>query len=225
VTTRILLVEDHLPLRLSLFASLRKAGYEVTAVPSAEEADQVLAAVGPQLVVLDWMLPARAGIELLAEWRTRGLEVPVILLTARDSLDDRVRGLRTGAQDYLVKPFATEELLARIEVQLRDRGIGRRILQLTDRVVDLGRQQVRRGEEAPESLTTKEADLLAWLAERPGRAVSRDDLLRELWGYRSSAVTRTVDNTVLRLRAKIEADPARPRHVVTVHGLGYRFEP
>jgi DNA-binding response OmpR family regulator len=224
VTARILLVEDHLPLRLSLAASLRKAGFEVTAVASAEEADQVVTIEAPQLVVLDWMLPARAGIDLLADWRARGLEVPVILLTARDALNDRVRGLRTGAQDYLVKPFATEELLARIEVQLRDRGVGRRVLQLSDRVVDLGRHEVRRGVEVLDSLTTLEAELLGWLAERAGRAVSRDDLLREVWGYRSSAVTRTVDNTVLRLRAKIEADPARPRHVVTVHGHGYRFE-
>jgi DNA-binding response OmpR family regulator len=224
VTTRILLVEDHLPLRLSLAASLRKAGYDVTAVASAEEADQVLAAEPPQLVVLDWMLPGQPGIDLLEAWRGRGLELPVILLTARDALDDRVRGLRTGAQDYVVKPFATEELLARIEVQLRDRGVGRKVLQLSDRLVDLGRHEVRRGDTVLESLTTKEAELLAWLAERPSRAVSREDLLREVWGYRSSAVTRTVDNTVLRLRAKIEVDPARPRHVVTVHGHGYRFE-
>lgn len=224
MTARILLVEDHLPLRLSLAASLRKAGYEVTAVASAEEADQVVGGEAPQLVVLDWMLPARSGVELLADWRARDLGVPVILLTARDALHDRVRGLRTGAQDYIVKPFATEELLARIEVQLRDRGVGRRVLELADRTVDLARQEVRRGDQVLESLTTKEAELLAWLAERVGRAVSRDDLLREVWGHRASGPTRTVDNTVLRLRAKIEVDPARPRHVVTVHGLGYRFE-
>lgn len=225
MTAAILLVEDHLPLRLSLCASLRRAGYEVTAVASAEEAEQLVSVEAPQLVVLDWMLPLRSGVDLLAHWRARGIEVPGILLTARDTVNDRVRGLRTGAQDYLVKPFATEELLARIEVQLRERGVGRRVLHLTERIVDLGRQEVVRGGEIVDTLTTREAELLAWLVARPGRAVGRDELLREVWGYRSSAVTRTVDNTVLRLRAKIELDPARPRHVLTVHGTGYRFEP
>ncbi|MEZ4238625.1 MAG: response regulator transcription factor [Myxococcota bacterium] len=225
MSVRILLVEDHLPLRLSLAASLRQAGYEVTAVCTGEEADQVLAAEAPGLVVLDWMLPTRSGPEVLAAWRARGLQVPVILLTARDAVGDRVRGLRSGAQDYVVKPFATEELLARIEVQLRDRGIGRQLLTLADRVVDLARHEVRRGDALLGSLTTKEAQLLQWLADRPGRVVGRDDLLREVWGYRAAGVTRTVDNTVLRLRGKIEVDPARPRHVVTVHGAGYRFEP
>lgn len=225
MTAHVLLVEDHLPLRLSLSASLRKAGYQVTAVSSAEEADQLLAVEKPQLVVLDWMLPLRSGIDQLAEWRGRGIDVPVVLLTARDAVNDRVRGLRTGAQDYLVKPFATEELLARVEVQLRERGVGRRVLNLTDRIVDLGRQEVLRDGEVLDTLTTLEAELLGWLVARAGRAVTREQLLREVWDYRAAAVTRTVDNTVLRLRAKIEVDPARPRHVVTVHGTGYRYEP
>ena len=221
----ILLVEDHLPLRLSLSASLRKAGYRVTAAPTAEDADALLAADAPDLVVLDWMLPVRSGLDLLATWRERSIAVPVIVLTARDAVGDRVRGLRTGANDYLVKPFATEELLARIEVQLRSSGGGDRSLRLGACIVHLGRREVRRGEAVVETLTTREAELLGWLAARPGKAVSRDDLLREVWGYRGATASRTVDNTVLRLRAKIEADPARPRHVLTVHGTGYRFEP
>lgn len=225
MSARILLVEDHLPLRLSLSASLRKQGFQVTAVSTAEEADPVLEVEEVHLVVLDWMLPRRQGIDLLADWRRRGLEVPVIMLTARDAVHDRVEGLKTGAQDYLVKPFATEELVARIRVQLRDRGVGTRLLQLQDRVVDLAVQEVRRGDQVLDTLTTREAELLAWLAARPGKAVSRDELLREVWGHRGAAVTRTVDNTVLRLRAKLEASPSLPRHVLTVHGTGYRFEP
>lgn len=226
MTARVMLVEDHLPLRLSLAASLRAAGWEVEAVASAEEADQLLALKPPDVVVLDWNLPGRPGIELLRDWRQRGVRVPVVLLTARDAVGDRVRGLEGGAQDYVVKPFATEELLARVRVQLRDRVDAERLVRLDGCVVDLGRHRVEvEGVAEPIPLTTKEAELLAHLVERPRRTVEREDLLRAVWGYAPGVQSRTIDNTVLRLRAKIERDPARPRHVVTVHGVGYRFEP
>lgn len=221
---RILLVEDTFALRLALSASLRGAGYEVIAVGSAEEAADELGRQLPALVVLDWMLPGEQGVDLLKRWRAAGVRVPIILLTARDAVADRVDGLLAGASDYVVKPFATEELLARVAVQLRDRaapGSGR--LQLLDREVDFAREVVLKdGEEI--TLTTQEARCLAYLAERAGRSVEREDLLRNVWGYRSGAPTRSVDNTILRLRAKIEPDPARPRHVITVQGVGYRFE-
>lgn len=221
---RVLLVEDTFALRLAVAASLRNAGYDVVPVGSAEEAAEEVSRALPALVVLDWMLPGEQGIDLLKRWRAAGLRFPVILLTARDAVGDRVNGLVTGANDYVVKPFATEELLARVAVQLRDRVTTAGRLQLSDRVVDLAREVVIQGaEEVP--LTTQEARCLAYLAERAGRGVDRDDLLRDVWGYRSAVQTRSVDNTILRLRAKIEPDPARPRHVITVQGRGYRFEP
>ena len=220
MSARVLLVEDHLPLRLAVSASLRQAGWAVTAVSSGEEARQVLDAEPPDIVVLDWNLPGCSGLDLLMGWRAAGVAVPVILLTARDALDDRVRGLESGAQDYLVKPFATAELIARIRVQLRDRGP--KVLHLDGCRVDLARQLVLR-EDGDLPLTTKEAELLAYLSARPGKAVPRDALLSAVWGYSSGVVTRTIDNTVLRLRAKIEPDPGTPRHVITVHGVGYRF--
>lgn len=221
---RILLVEDTFALRVALTASLRGAGYDVAAVGSAEEARDEVARVLPAVVVLDWMLPGEQGIDLLRSWRKAGLRFPVVLLTARDAVRDRVDGLGAGANDYVVKPFATEELLARIEVQLRDRPAASGRLQLSDREVDLARERVHhRGAEIP--LTTQEARTLAYLAERAGRSVEREDLLRDIWGYRGAVQTRSVDNTILRLRAKIEPDPARPRHVLTVQGVGYRFEP
>ena len=221
---RVLLVEDTFALRLAVAASLRNAGYDVVPVGSAEEAAEEVSRALPALVVLDWMLPGEQGIDLLKRWRAAGLRFPVILLTARDAVGDRVNGLVTGANDYVVKPFATEELLARVAVQLRDRVSPAGRLQLSDRVVDLAREVVIQGaEEVP--LTTQEARCLAYLAERAGRGVDRDDLLRDVWGYRSAVQTRSVDNTILRLRAKIEPDPARPRHVITVQGRGYRFEP
>lgn len=220
---RVLLVEDTFALRLAVAAALRNAGHDVTAVGSAEEARVEVERLAPALVILDWMLPGEQGIDLLRAWRAANLRFPVILLTARDAVPDRVAGLVSGANDYLVKPFATEELLARVTVQLRDRATGGRIV-LFDREVDLARERVLRdGEEI--ALTTQEARCLAYLAERAGRSVDREDLLRDVWGYRGGVVTRSVDNTVLRLRAKIEADPARPRHVLTVQGTGYRFEP
>lgn len=221
---RILLVEDTFALRLALATSLRNAEYDVVAVGSAEEAREEAERTPPALVVLDWMLPGEQGIDLLRSWRDAGQRFPVILLTARDAVADRVQGLHGGANDYVVKPFATEELLARVAVQLRDRVASGGTLRLSDREVDLGREIVRcHGEETP--LTTQEARCLAYLAERPGRPVDRDDLLRDVWGYRAAVQTRSVDNTILRLRAKIEPDPARPRHVITVQGVGYRFEP
>lgn len=221
---RILLVEDTFALRLAVAASLRASGYDVAAVGSAEEARDEAERSPPALVLLDWMLPGEQGIDLLRGWRAAGRRFPVILLTARDAVPDRVAGLGAGANDYVVKPFATEELLARVAVQLRDRVVAAGRLVLSDREVDLAREVVlHAGQEV--SLTTQEARCLAYLAERAGRNVDRDDLLRDVWGYRGGVVTRSVDNTVLRLRAKIEPDPARPRHVITVQGKGYRFEP
>lgn len=221
---RILLVEDTFALRIAVAAALRNAGYDVTAVGSAEEARDEAERAPPAVVVLDWMLPGEQGIDLLKAWRAAGQRFPVVLLTARDAVPDRVAGLGAGANDYVVKPFATEELLARVAVQLRDRATPSGRLRLSDREVDLAREVVIRGaEEVP--LTTQEARCLGYLAERAGRNVDREDLLRDVWGYRGGVVTRSVDNTILRLRAKIEPDPARPRHVITVQGTGYRFEP
>ena len=228
MSARLLVVEDHFPLRLSLKAALVAAGFEVEAVGSAEEAEQAAAASAPDVVVLDWNLPGQSGLELLAAWRKRGVVWPVVMLTARDAIADRVDGLETGANDYLVKPFANEELVARIHVQLRmlraapPREEG--LLDLSGIRVDLNRRSVDREGESLH-LTTKETELLTYLSERPGQVVERDELLREVWGYRSAVQTRSADNTVLRLRAKIERDPSRPRHLHTVHGVGYRFEP
>ncbi len=221
---RILLVEDTFALRLAVAASLRAAGYDVAAVGSAEEARDEAERAPPALVVLDWMLPGEQGIDLLKAWRATDHRFPVILLTARDAVPDRVAGLGAGANDYVVKPFATEELLARVAVQLRDRVASSGRLRLSDREVDLARELVFKGGEEI-ALTTQEARCLAYLAERAGRNVDREDLLRDVWGYRGGVVTRSVDNTILRLRAKIEPDAARPRHVITVQGTGYRFEP
>ena len=148
----------------------------------------------------------------------------MILLSARDTVEHRIEGLEAGANDYMIKPFAVEELIARVGVQLRGRRQNGALLELSGRRVDLGRETVICGDEETR-LTTLEAKALAYLAAHPGETVGRDALLRDVWGFRNLVRTRAVDNTISRLRAKIEPDPMRPRHIITVHGDGYRFEP
>ena len=147
----------------------------------------------------------------------------VILLTARDSISDRVKGLEGGADDYLVKPFATEELVARLRVQLRRSTPAAGESWLGDRRLDLDRELVS-GPDGEVRLTTREAELLRYLLARVGQTVPREQLQTDVWGYADSVLTRAVDNTVRRLRPKIEDDPAQPRHLLTVHGSGYRLE-
>jgi DNA-binding response OmpR family regulator len=222
----ILLVEDDLALRLAVGASLRAEGHEVVPLASAEEAAALVAGGAvPELVVLDWMLPGTSGIELLAAWRRQGLTFPVLLLTARDAVRDRIVGLDAGADDYVVKPFAMEELLARVRAQRRRAGTSDGSLRLSGCTVDLARGRVACADGREELLTTKELELLRYLAARPGVAVDREVLHREVWGHRAGLISRSADHTVVRLRAKVEEDPASPRHLLTVHGLGYRFEP
>jgi DNA-binding response OmpR family regulator len=179
----------------------------------------------PDLAVLDLGLPGMDGLDVLAEWRRRGRELPVIVLTARATLDDKVLGLGQGADDYLTKPFRIKELTARIRAALRRAGLGRgpRRVPLGEVEVDLDARKVSRAG-AEMALTAKEFDLLAFLIERPGRVFSRERLLEAVWGMDYDGTDRTVDNFVRSLRVKVEADPAEPRHVVTVRGAGYRFE-
>ena len=219
---KVLLVEDTFALRLSVAANLRGAGFEVVAVGSAEEADQVRDD-STDAVVLDWMLPGRSGLDLLRQWRSEGIRTPVILLTARDAISDRVEGLDGGADDYLVKPFATEELVARLRVQLRRSPPAGGETWLGSRRLDLDRELVS-GPDGEVRLTTREAELLRYLLARVGQTVPREQLQADVWGYAESVLTRAVDNTVRRLRPKIEDDPAQPRHLLTVHGSGYRLE-
>jgi two-component system KDP operon response regulator KdpE len=227
---RVLFCEDDFALRLSLTTSLRAAGHDVTACASAEEANAAARQLEPELVVLDWNLPGMDGATLLKRWRAEGKHFPVLMVSARNKTSEKLEALlQAGADDYLTKPFATEELLARIEVQLRRRHAKAQTppppLRLGERVVDLSRRTVQSGEETI-TLTTQEAQLLAYLVVRPSRLIPRTELLREVWGYRNPNVrTRAVDNAIYRLRAKLEVDPAEPKHLLVEHGMGYRFEP
>ncbi len=224
--SRILIIEDELPMRTALGDCLSAEGYRVlTAADGPTGLDRALAEK-PDLILLDVMLPRLEGYALCAELRRVGHAVPILLLTAKGQVDDRVTGLDAGADDYLVKPFSTDELLARVRALLRRvRRTERSTATLTlgDVTVDLARQTARRGRQLLH-LTAKEFAMLRLLADAPGEPVTRERFLDAVWGYAAFPTTRTVDNHIATLRAKLEPDPDHPRWIITVHGIGYRLD-
>ena len=224
---RLLLVEDEPSLVMTLTDRLRAEGYEVEAVRDGDTALARALSGGFDLAVLDVMLPGRDGLEVCRELRARGADLPILMLTARTQLVDRVVGLKLGADDYLTKPFDALELLARIEALLRRsrRGVAAEAtLAFGDVRVDFRRGDASRdGEAVP--LAPRELELLEFFAAHPGEVLSRQRLLDEVWGYDAAVQSRTVDVHVAALRQKLEEDPARPRFLRTVHGRGYRFVP
>ena len=207
----LLLVEDEPSLRLGLRLALEGAGHRVLEAATAQEAWPLLREA--ELVVLDWMLPDEPGVRLLDRMRQGPYEsLPVLMLTARAGVRDRVEGLSRGADDYLVKPFAVEELLARLEALLRRAG-KRKVLRRGPLLLDLERMEAR----------LEGNPLSAYLAERPGRVCTREELLEAVWGPDYLGTPRTVDQHVLQLREKLGEDPKAPRFLETVRGVGYRF--
>jgi DNA-binding response OmpR family regulator len=227
---RVLIVEDNADLAFGLRTTLEIEGYGVEV---AEDGPRGLARARewrPDLVILDLMLPGMDGYHVLRELRGGGSAVPVLILTARGEEYDKLLGFRGGADDYVTKPFSLLELLARVEALLRRAGsVGGekagadRTVRFGDVAVDPDARTVTRGGEFV-SLTPKEFDLLLALYGRGGGVVSRHDLLREVWGYLAAVPTRTVDIHVAELRRKLEADPATPRHILTVWKKGYRLQ-
>lgn len=221
--SKILFVEDDDTIAMAVVNALRFTGMEVHHFTNAEDAIQQNAEW--DLAILDVMLPGMDGIDLLHLLKQRDPNMPVILLTAKSSTDDVVRGLDHGADDYITKPPRLLELLARVRVQLRtfetDDTNGQ--FNFDTFQVDLRRQIIIKDEEEIH-LTTHENAVLQYLIERSGSEVSRQELLEQVWGYSPTMQTRTVDNQILKLRKKIEESPSRPRYILTVHGIGYRFE-
>jgi two-component system alkaline phosphatase synthesis response regulator PhoP len=227
---RVLVVEDNQDLALGLRMNLEVQGY---AVQTVHEGTAVLAAARafrPDLIVLDLMLPGIDGFQVLSELRLAGVDAAVLILSARGEEVDKVRGLRLGADDYMVKPFGLMELLARVEALLRRGGPsppGQRTEppgeSFGDVVVEVESRRVMVGG-TPVNVTPKAFDLLVALLQRNGRVASRLDLLREVWGHRSAVESRTVDTHIAELRRKIEADPAHPRHILTAWKAGYRLQ-
>ncbi|MBI3637728.1 MAG: response regulator transcription factor [Candidatus Rokubacteria bacterium] len=222
----ILIADDEPEIVRGLEDNLRFEGYRTAAAADGEEALRLALEQAPDLVLLDVMMPKMSGWDVCRELRRRGREVPVIMLTARGEEADRVRGLELGADDYVTKPFALRELLARVRAVLRrpaPRPAAEALAFGDVRVHVRGRQVVKAGREI--RLTRKEFDLLVYLLEHRGEIVTRERLLDDVWGYERFPTTRTVDTHVLRLRRKFEADPDRPAFILTAHGQGYRFAP
>jgi len=222
---RILLVEDADSLRAALSEWLQGEGYGVETASDGEEGFAKASTGFFDLVVLDVMLPGKEGLAVCRDLRSEGHDVPIVILTARSRTEDKIFGLKAGADDYVTKPFETAELLARIESLLRRHRVtppGATAYTFGDIVVDRRGTEVRRGAETVD-LSTKEFQLLEYFIEHRGETLSREWLLREVWGYRSTPSTRTVDVHVAWLRRKLENDPRNPVWIVTVHGFGYRF--
>ncbi len=222
-TAHLLVVEDDQSLRDGLRVVLEQAGYQVSTAVRGEDALKLIRASPPDLVVLDLMLPGLDGRYVLERSRAEGFTAPVIILSARDSLEDKLRGLDTGADDYVTKPFEIEELLARIMVRLRSAAPLRRFA-FGEFVVDLDAGELHRNGKLLH-LTPKEFDLLAFFLQNPNHALSRSRILEQVWGQDYRGTGRTVDNFVRGLRTKIEQDPERPRFLRTVRARGYRFNP
>lgn len=232
---RILVIEDDASLAELIGLTLRTVGYDVTTAGSARAGLSELNGRGTDLLILDLTLPDRDGLGLLPEIRSK--RIPVIILSARDTVRDKVQGLESGADDYLTKPFSMRELLARVKALLRRVDLDRKgmaedttarkpaakRLDFDDLTIDLGRGEARLKGEALH-LKPKEYDLLVFLARNRGIVLSRDLILERVWGWDFGGGTRTVDVHVRWLREKIEAKPAEPERIVTVRGVGYRFE-
>ena len=222
---RILLVEDEPGLVLTLGDRLTKDGYAVESSGDGESGLERASGEPFDLILLDVMLPRLGGFEVLRELRRRGREVPVIMLTARGQTIDKVVGLKLGADDYVTKPFEMVELLARIEAKLRRAPAAAPPTdgyQFGDVRVDFRRAEVTR-QEQPVELSAREFQLLKYFIEHRGATLTREELLNEVWGYNAMPSTRTVDVHVAWLRQKIEESPRQPKHILTVHGLGYKF--
>jgi DNA-binding response OmpR family regulator len=217
---RILVVEDDRPIAEAIVETLRDERYAVDLAATGEEASEMVAVNDYDLVVLDWSIPPPTGIELLREWRSQGLELPVLMLTGHTDVEDRVGGLDTGADDYLTKPFRFAELLARVRSLLRRRA--RPLdppLAVADVVVDRARLEVEVAGE-PVELTPKEFALLEYLIRRRGEVVSRTDLAEHVWDGSFDSLSNVIDVTVFRLRQKLDA--GRDRKLIhTVKGAGY----
>jgi two-component system response regulator RegX3 len=225
-SARILLVEDESSLAESIRYNLEREGYTVTTAPDGEAGLERFRADRPRLVILDLMLPKLSGFDVCRAIR-RESDVPIIMLTAKDTEADKVAGLELGADDYVTKPFSMRELVSRVRANLRRAGIGREarsedVLSVGPVEMDVARHEVRiRG--APANLPPKEFELLETFLRRRGRLLTREFLMEAVWGPDYFGDTKTLDVHVKRLRQKIEANPHDPEHLVTVRGLGYKF--
>ena len=224
---RILVAEDESDMAMGLRDNLQFEGYEVVVAEDGEAALIAATTKNPDLILLDIMMPKMDGLEVCRRVREAGYTIPILMLTAKGQEIDIVRGLEVGADDYITKPFSIRELLARVKATLRRTGAGKglsRVLRIGETTVDLVKGKVERGQEAF-SLGHFELEILKMLVENAETPVERSKLLDVIWGLEGFPTTRTVDNHIVSLRRKVEPEPKHPRHIVTVHSIGYKFVP
>jgi DNA-binding response OmpR family regulator len=223
---RILIIEDEVDLAEGLKDNFEFDGYEVSIAHDGEEGLQKVLDEAPEIILLDLMLPKKSGLDVCRELRAQGIDTPIIMLTARGQEIDKVLGLELGADDYITKPFSIRELLARVKAVLRrypDK------IKKIDNVQQIGKLTVDfdhyvaylDGKEI--DLTHKEFELLRYFMEHQDETITREHLMNKIWGYENYPTSRTVDNYIVKLRKKLEDDPTHPSHILTVHGLGYKF--
>jgi DNA-binding response OmpR family regulator len=225
----ILVIEDEPSVAIALRDSLESEGYQVQTAKDGSEGLR-LASVnavddGPELIILDLMLPKISGLEVCQRLRSAGVETPVIMLTARGAASDAAFGLKLGADDYIPKPFDVGELLARVEAVLRRAKRpenGPEVISIGDVELDMRRLRATR-QGTPLDLSPREFEILQFLIAHVGETVTREQLLHHIWGEHASLYTRTIDAHITRLRHKLEADPANPQHIITIHRVGYRL--
>jgi DNA-binding response OmpR family regulator len=223
--SRIIVIEDDLAILRGLRDNLEYESYEVYTATDGEQGYRLIQKHHPHLIVLDLMMPRMSGYELCRKVRSEGIATPILMLTARSEEADRVQGFDIGADDYVTKPFSVPELLARIRAILRRVQPSTALpdhLRFDDVFVDFKRfEAVKAGQVL--KLSRKEFGVLRLLAARVGQVVTRNELLDEVWGHDSFPTTRTVDNHIASLRSKLEDDSSKPRHLITVHGVGYKL--
>ena len=225
--SRILVVDDEPAILRGLADNLKRELHEVLIAADGETAYRLIKEKKPELVILDLMLPKLSGYEVCRQMRAEGMKTLVLMLTARGEETDRVVGLDMGADDYVTKPFSVRELLARVRALLRRTQPAKpSVDQLTigNVTIDFRKYEARKAGK-PLEMTRREFQLLQALASRPGEVVTRDELLDQVWGLETYPTTRTIDNHIAGLRAKLELDPAEPKRLLTVRGVGYKWSP
>ena len=226
--TKILIVEDDPHILLGLEEVLKSDGFEVAACHRGDQAVEAVSKYRPGLIVLDVMLPGKSGYDICRELRGKKIATPILMLTAKGQEIDKVVGLDLGADDYVTKPFGVRELLARIHALLRrvakpaESDSADTVFQIGSATVDPRTFQLKRGK-VVEELTAKELKLLQLFHDRPGEVLSRDRLLNEVWGYNYYGTTRTLDQVIVQLRKKLGDNGSEPKHLLTVHGVGYKL--
>lgn len=225
---KILIVEDEPQMQIGLRDNFEFEGYEVELVANGNDALEKISKGQYDLIIQDIMIPGISGLDVIKKAREKGIKSPFIILTAKSEEIDKVVGLEIGADDYITKPFSLRELLARVKAVLR-RNEGNTVaaqtkINIGSVLIDFATYEVTKAG-VPVSMTPKEVDILKHLWKNKNQVVSRDSLLTEVWGYDESISSRTVDNFILKLRQKIEEDPATPKHIITIHGTGYKFIP